>query len=244
MVSPTNFVAAFAVCVTFSSAAAAVETSEGPQPLKGVSTLVRVAQADAPSRTRLRIQRGQKAIEGLEFEVAAEELMIATTTEGATEEELIEANLYAGIANRVLNRDVESRLNFRFVLQRDPSATLPPGMSPKIISFFELVRQEVHPTTGAAPDEVIPATAAETAAGDASLPLLSGLSAVGLGAVVGLAGLAGLVAAEALLADPLSDGELKRAAGAGFYVGLGAAGVGFVVALVGGGLAAFALVQE
>ena len=98
-----------------------------------------------------RIARGRAAMENLEFETAAEELTIAAIDSGASDDERIEANLYAGIANRILGNDVEAKLNFVYVLKNQPNVQLPDSTTPKVRNFFELIRQEVELTRVRAP---------------------------------------------------------------------------------------------
>ena len=90
-------------------------------------------------------------MENLEFETAAEELTIAAIDSGASDDERIEANLYAGIANRILGNDVEAKLNFVYVLKNQPNVQLPDSTTPKVRNFFELIRQEVELTRVRAP---------------------------------------------------------------------------------------------
>lgn len=103
--------------------------------------------AQAPSTAvQSHIDRGKELIDKLEYEAAVDELVIAADSPDASPEQRVEANLYAGIANRVLGKDVDAKLNFVFVLKNDPTARLPEGTAPKINNFFELVRQEVELT--------------------------------------------------------------------------------------------------
>ncbi len=86
---------------------------------------------------------GQAAYEALEYEAAAFEFMSVMIDPVATDEERLQAHLGAGIANRVLGKDTDARLNFLYVLKRRPTYTLPPDTPPKVQFLFEAVRQEV-----------------------------------------------------------------------------------------------------
>ncbi len=86
---------------------------------------------------------GQAAFEALEYEAAAFEFMSVMIDPVATEEQRLQAHLGAGIANRVLGKDTDARLNFLYVLKRRPTYTLPPETPPKVQFLFEAVRQEV-----------------------------------------------------------------------------------------------------
>ena len=85
-----------------------------------------------------------RELEGeLQYDLAAERLLEAIADGRATGEELIEANLRAGIINRIIDNDVDARLHFNYVLQRAPETKLPAGLAPKITTFFELIRREI-----------------------------------------------------------------------------------------------------
>ena len=112
------------------------------------------SQAPAAKPVSEHIDAGEASLENLEYGEATQELMLALSDPRATEAELLRANLLAGIANRVLERNVEARLNFHYVLSRAPQTQLPPNTSPKIASFFQLVRREVEAGKPAAPVEV------------------------------------------------------------------------------------------
>jgi hypothetical protein len=67
-----------------------------------------------------RLDRATGALEALEFAQAADEAGFVISDPAATEQQRIDANLIAGTANRVVGRDVEARLNFRYVLNTRP----------------------------------------------------------------------------------------------------------------------------
>lgn len=105
-----------------------------------LSTLLFAAAPQTPSE---HLDRANALENDLEYERAADELLAVITSPDATEEQLIEANLLAGIVKRVLGNNTEARLHFLYVLKRRPETTLEKGRSPKIRSFFNLVREEV-----------------------------------------------------------------------------------------------------
>jgi hypothetical protein len=174
-----------------------------------VTTLVATQAAPAPPVAE-RIAKGEALMEALDYEEAAEELMIALGDPRASDEELIRANLLAGVANRVLDRNVEARLNFHYVLTRAPSTALPPDTAPKIATFFELVRREVEAEQArAAPQPTEPAAEPAPAEDPAKAPRREGdaigplfwTGAIVVGASAGLAALfiAGAVTGEIVL---------------------------------------------
>lgn len=225
-----------------------------------VATLVGVpAMAFAANEVSVgeRIARGKAAMDALEYETAAEELTIAAIDENANEEERIEANLYAGMAHRILNRDVDAKLNFVYVLKHRPQTRLPAGTSPKIRNFFELIRQEVEltrprpddrpakattvaptstdKTKGGSPTAKPSATATEPMEGGSTLPLFGGVVAAA-GAGLLLIGAAGAAGAEFSLGLTEVSSTNKELAYVGFYGALATAAVGAVAIGVGGAL--------
>lgn len=96
----------------------------------------------ATSSTR-QLAAARAAVKDLEYERARDLLQIAIADPASDETTRLEAHLLNGIVQRVLQNDVEARLSFRYVLERQPDAQLPAGASPKVVSFFELVRAEV-----------------------------------------------------------------------------------------------------
>ncbi len=167
-----------------------------------------LAPLSSPDDVDRHIERGKAALENLEYQTAADELMIAASDKGATKAQRFEANLYAGMANVVIGHDVQARLNFLHVLQREPDHQLPPDTPPKILSFFELVRDEVKFTTGAAhpPDPVAPA---KTPAGGVPWMLWAGGGALVLGALAATAVLGQALLVEQLLSTPSSPGDVR-----------------------------------
>lgn len=106
-------------------------------------TLFTLALALLPAQTAAeRLAKAEAAMAGLDYEAAAVELEVLLGDASLTEDEQIRANLLAGMANRVIGRDVDARMHFSFVLSRRPDAELPPDASPKLRTFFELIRSE------------------------------------------------------------------------------------------------------
>jgi hypothetical protein len=150
------------------------------------------------------IARGEQALLGLEYEAAAYELMVAATSPEATEDQMRRAHLLAGVAHRVLGRDTDARMNFRYVLLRAPETQMDPSMaSPKVSLFFETVRQEIeaeradHRSLAATPRS--PSTGAGTGVG-------MGTVLATVGGLVALGGAGGVTVAEVSLADPSRPG--------------------------------------
>jgi hypothetical protein len=203
-----------------------------------------VLLATAGPTVQSRIARGEAALDDLEYEQAADELMLAASDPRATPDQRLKANLLAGVANRIIGRDVEARLNFRHVLQRQPDLRLAEDMPPKVTSFFELVRQEVAAERAAkAPDPRASASPPGTnAAGDAAAqvddvapgPPVAGLAVLGVGGALLLGGAGAAIASEAVLSEPTLPPDEKEQWLLIGRVGLGAAAAGVVAAAVGG----------
>lgn len=70
--------------------------------------------------------------------------MLAATDPAATDDEKLRAHLLAGIAHRVLGKDLDARVSFRYVLLHAPATTLPADSPPKVALFFESIRQELE----------------------------------------------------------------------------------------------------
>jgi hypothetical protein len=187
-----------------------------------------------------RISRARAALDALEYEQAATELMLVVGDSEATEEQRFEANVLAGSANRVLGRDMEARLNFRYVLLRDRAFQLPPDTPPKVSSFFELVRGEVE---GERPSsEAGTAAASEPSAlvvTEAPGPPMLPLALLGAGGALVVLGAGAALMAEVALAEPTARplAEVDRFQLAG-RVGLAAVAIGAVAASGGGALLA------
>jgi hypothetical protein len=193
--------------------------------------------------------RGEQALADLEYDLAAEELMRAATAPDATDAQRLRAHLLAGTANRVAGKDVDAQINFRYVLSRAPETQLPANSPPKVLSFFEAVRQDLL-----AQNEAARQAAAQQAlqahgeperrdggapADDVSPAPPSGfpLAWVVAGSGAALAVIAGgtLGAVEIYLADASAPGDAR---GTAQMIGMGATGVLAVgtVAAAGGGI--------
>ncbi len=157
-----------------------------------------------------RIARARSALDSLEYEAAALDLSLAAADARATVQERLEANLWAGVAQRVLGHDTDARLHFLYVLRRMPDATLPDDVGPRVLSLFELVREEVRGEARAAP----PPAAAEPARPLDAPPIAPMLLGGGaLLAVVG-GGLA-VLGAQPWVAHATARDQLARAAATG-----------------------------
>jgi hypothetical protein len=187
------------------------------------------------------IADGEKAMAALEYETAAYELMLAATDPKATEAQRVHAHLRAGIAHRILGRDTDARVNFRYVLLRAPTTTLDESTSPKVRLFFESVRQEIDAERASAPvaQPVVEAAAAppaEPAREGMSAGAMAGAAVAALGVVTLVGGAGGLVFAENALSDPSRAGAERtslRTIGQTATVGVG---VGALVAAAGAAL--------
>jgi hypothetical protein len=200
--------------------------------------------AAASAQAAERIDRGRSALAALEYEAAAAELMDAAADPEATDEQRLEAHLLAGIAHRVIGRDIEAAHSFRYVLWRRIDAQLPPDTSPKIGALFEVVRAEVaeerahleREAEGAARARPVEAPAPAAAAEGGGLRTaglaVSAAGAVALGAGVGL-----VLFMEAELADPSALAEERAAQLTLGRAGLVGAVAGAAALLGGGGLA-------
>jgi len=179
------------------------------------------ATATRPLSVEEHIRRGQAALADLEYEIAADELMIAASDPAASDEQRLRANLQAGIANRVLGRDVEARLNFHYVLSRQPAAQLPPDTAPKIRSFFELVRQEIldgrsSALAAASAPAVPPQPADRSAAPETRAGSMAWLLGTGGGATLLVLGAAATaIGSWPYLAHMIARSQLQEAASAG-----------------------------
>jgi len=165
---------------------------------------------------------GRDAYEALEYEAASFEFMSVTIDPAATEDQRLQAHLGAGMANRIIGRDTDARLNFLYVLKRRPDHALPADAPPKVLFLFEAVRQEVlssaplPSSTSTAPAVPAPLPVQDTEHADArartdshdspnpglnplalSGGIVAGLGAAGLGASLLL-----VVGTESALRDP------------------------------------------
>lgn len=194
-----------------------------------------------------RLARAEQLKDELEYEAARQELMDVLADPRATEDELLRAHMSAGEIARVMERDVDARMHFLYVLSRRPDVVMPDDRPPKIRTFFELVRQEVldrnareaalsaRPPVDTAP---MPEGRAPSSEPEGTPPFL----AIAGGGVLGIAAIA-LVAALALAAfGEFAYADAGRAVDERILarnlaiVGWGGAVLAAVPALVGGGL--------
>ncbi len=185
-----------------------------------------------PATVDERIDRAQAALAALEYNEAADDLLLVLADPAATDAQKLRANMIAGIANRVIGRDVDARINFRSVLEHDRDARLPDGTAPKVAAFFEMVRQELEADRAAVP-AAPPTPSAPPAADKAAAIPFAGLTA-GAGVVAVAAGVSGVVAAELTAADPTALGADREAAIEGGRVFVALTAVGVAAAAVGG----------
>jgi hypothetical protein len=187
------------------------------------------------------LARGQASFEQLEYEQAAEDLMRAAGSPDATDDVRLRAHMLAGIANRIVGRDVDAQLNFRYVLRADPEARLPDGTSPKVSSFFEVIRGEVKAenardartrpaepagSASAAAPPVAPAPGAAPSAPAEDGGSVAPMAVLAGGAALALIGTAGVLGAEAFLRDPTQGEGARR--------GVQVAGMTSTVAIIAG----------
>ncbi|MBI1946010.1 MAG: hypothetical protein HYS27_09955 [Deltaproteobacteria bacterium] len=201
-----------------------------------LAALVAVAAPVTPAQ---HLARGEAAMAALDYEIAADELMRAATAPEASDDEKLRANLLAGIAHRILGRDLEARINFRYVLLRAPETTLDADAPPKVALFFASVRQEVEAERAAqAPalprPEALPAPVPPAQQDGPSTAVVAGAVVAGAGAVVLVGGAGGLAYAESALADPTRPGAERGALRAVGQVSAVGAGAGVLLAIAGG----------
>jgi hypothetical protein len=200
------------------------------------------------------IAEGEKAMVALEYETAAYELMLAATDPTATEAQRVHAHLRAGVAHRILGRDTDARVNFRYVLLRAPSTTLDETTSPKVRLFFESVRQEIDAERAAqdtsaanaianaqanaltSPQTNAPSNAPASESAGMSASSLAGAVVVALGVVTLIGGAGGVAYAETSLADGSRAGGERTSLRTMGQWSVASAGVGALVAAGGAAL--------
>jgi|GEM_PF-2304188 len=99
----------------------------------------------APSKdaaARAALQRAKDAYAKLEMVTAAEELQAVVVDAHAPKEVLIEAHLLGGVVQRIMENDVAARLHFHNALDLDDSVELTGNHAPKVVAFFQLVKNE------------------------------------------------------------------------------------------------------
>ncbi len=107
------------------------------------STWGGAAWADAATAEE-QLERARELYAELEYPAALEEAVEVTARPDATEDERTRAHLLAGIVARIMERDVDARMHFLRVLEKNPYEKLPPGQPPKIVTFYDLIQKEVQ----------------------------------------------------------------------------------------------------
>ena len=191
-----------------------------------------------------KLEEARAVYDDLEYLDASQRYMEIIVDPRATDEHLLEANMYSGIIQRVLGNSVEARLHFAKVLRMKPDAKLPDNQAPKIVVFFDLVRQDLQSEVAVPPVEQNEAAApsVEQSEGEGAEQILL-ISAVGVSAtaVVALAlfSTAGLVSesryynAEESYENRESAGQVAQISWIGAFVSLGGLALGAVLAGVG-----------
>lgn len=197
--------------------------------------------ATAPLTPAQRLARGETALDSLDYEIAAEQAMLAAIDARATDAEKVRANLLAGIAHRILGRDLEARINFRYVLLRAPETRLDAASPPKVALFFESVRQEMEAERAAQRPEpahldgkLAPASPAAPSDEGAGPVVVAGAVVAGAGALALLGGAGGLTFAETALADPTRPGAERSSLRVVGQVSAVGAAAGALLAIAGG----------
>ncbi len=81
----------------------------------------------------------------LEYELALDELRTALEHPAISDEQALDAHLRAGAISRIMDRNVEARAHLLYVLKRRPDLALPARYrSPRVSSFFEVIRDEAR----------------------------------------------------------------------------------------------------
>lgn len=186
--------------------------------------LLAVSDTNAGARA---IDAAIASMDDLEYQVAADTLTAALAGD-LTDDERMKANLLAGIAQRIIGNDTAARMHFLWVLHRDPNAQLPARaetQSPKLTTFFELVRAEV---VAATPEPVV----APPPVPEAESPPWVAVGVSGVSVLALVAGAAVALAADQALVDPAPLDERRTIQNVG-RVGLVGAGVGAIGVIAG-----------
>lgn len=197
-----------------------------------------------------RIARAEQLKDDLEYEAARQELLDVIADPRATDEELVRAHMSAGEIARVMERDVDARMHFLYVLSRRPETTIPDDRPPKIRTFFELVRQEVKDrdaqlAAATAPDPVAPTPEAPIVdEGRPPLLALTGGGILAIGAIVLVGALGAAAFGELIYADTTRTVDERQNGQGVAALGWSLAALTLIPAVVGGGLIAAELVLE
>lgn len=215
-----------------------------------VALFVTMSMATGQPAAEDRLRAGEQAMEALEYEMASYEFMSVAVDPEATEAQRLQAHLRAGFAHRILDKDTDAHLNFRYVLQRAPQTRLPADTPPKVFFFFESVRQEIGVERGAdmTSGGSAPTTAAATATATATAPPAATVGDGPSGAMVvgGLLATGGALAAitsggfalmlEQQVSDPTAPGRERAQQLDTGRLCLVVAGVATLVGVVGGAM--------
>lgn len=79
--------------------------------------------------------------QGLEFEKCLKRLDQATRWKNSTRAEQVEIELYSGLCGFSLGNEEEARKSFSMALELDPKVELPPYSSPRLVTFFDSLKQ-------------------------------------------------------------------------------------------------------
>jgi hypothetical protein len=199
-----------------------------------------------------RLIRAEQLKDDLEYEAARQELLDVIADPRASEDELLRAHMSAGEIARVMERDVDARMHFLYVLSRKPDMVMPDDRPPKIRTFFELLRQEVRDRdardaalAGRAVESAPEATpsSSEKTRGTPYLAIAGGgvlaLGVVGLGSALVLAGFGELIYADR--SRPVDERELAQSIA---IAGWGLLVLASIPVVVGGGLVVVDFLRE
>jgi hypothetical protein len=222
-----------------------------------VALLVTMAMTTGPTTAADHLLAGEQAMEALEYEMATYEFMSVAVDPTATEAQRLQAHLRAGFAHRVLGKDTDARLSFRYVLQRAPQTHLPADTPPKVFFFFESVRQEIEAdrgagmtgggsaptttgtTTTAPTTEPTTAPAATTAVNGPGGALVAGGLLATCGALAAITSGGFALMLEQQVGDPTTPGRERAQQLDTGRLSLVVAGVATLVGVVGGAMMVF-----
>lgn len=181
------------------------------------------------------LEEARTAEAELDYQAAKRLLAGVFTRADVADDELMEAHLLAGQIERILGNDVEARLHYLVVLRRDATVVLPDGTPPKVLSFFELVREEVKGEQQAeAKLTPPPPEAAPPPPTEAGLPVAPVVA--GIGGLLAIIGLGTGVTGELLFAQQDAAFDDRVAGRNVALAGWGTAALGAVVGVTGAAL--------
>jgi hypothetical protein len=189
----------------------------------------------SPMTASQRLDHAQAMIDALDYAEAADEAGFVISDPSASQAERLKANIIAGSANRIIGRDTDARLNFRYVLATDPAFSLPPSTPPKVLNYFELVRQELRSEQRQREVERPTKPSSSVVVGEdapSMVPII--MAGAGLAIALGGAGVATWAELAVQQPKPFVEREPDLLVG---RVGLATAALGVVILAVGGGWA-------